>query len=160
MVSVSHSLEKKLYSCIFNSYVKAYLNIWWRRMYGLKLFCLLPVGVCNRCVRNDWQLCLVGVNSLTTHLQLKKMSVIYQSAHVAITFQLLEMSSITNKHPTKQFRISHKVQAFQRKISAILPIRIMKIIKSGSSVQMNRFGYWNSCKRLPNFGKNGSPSDT
>ena len=38
-----------------------------------------------RCIRGDWQLCLVSVNSLVTCFQLKKMSVIYQSAHVAIT---------------------------------------------------------------------------
>ena len=37
----------------------------------------------------------VRVNSLITRLQLKKTSVIYEPAHVAITFQLLEMSSIT-----------------------------------------------------------------
>ena len=52
------------------------------------------------CVRDDWQLCLVHVNSLITHLLLKKMSVIYQSEHVAITFQLLEMSSITTANQT------------------------------------------------------------
>ena len=45
IVSLSDCLEQ-LYSCIFSSYVKAYLNIWWRHMYGLKLFCLLPVIVC------------------------------------------------------------------------------------------------------------------
>ena len=50
-----------------------------------------------RCVRDVWHLCL---NSLITHLQLKKMSIIYQSAHVAITFQLLEMSSITTPNQT------------------------------------------------------------
>ena len=53
-----------------------------------------------RCIRDDWQLCLVCVNSLITRLQLKKMSVIYQSVHVAITFQLLEMSSITTPNQT------------------------------------------------------------
>ena len=46
------------------------------------------------CVRDDSQLCLVCVHSLITRLQLKKMSVMYESAHVAITFQLLEISSI------------------------------------------------------------------
>ena len=40
------------------------------------------------------------VNSLVTHLQLKKMSVMFESAHVAITFQLLEMSSITTPNQT------------------------------------------------------------
>ena len=83
-----------------------------------------------RCARDDWQLCLVCVNSLITHLQLKKMSAICQSAHVAITFQLLEMSSITT-HPTKQFRILAQGTSFQGKI---LPICIMKKFKSGSSV--------------------------
>ena len=46
IVSLSHCLEQ-LYFCIFNSYVKACLNIWWRRMYGQNFFfCLLSVGVC------------------------------------------------------------------------------------------------------------------
>ena len=44
------------------------------------------------------------VHSLITRLQLKKMSVMYESAHVAITFQLLEMSSIITPNQ-KQFRI-------------------------------------------------------
>ena len=44
------------------------------------------------------------VHSLITHLQLKKMSIIYKSAHDAITFQLLEMSSITSPNQ-KQFPI-------------------------------------------------------
>ena len=69
-------------------------------MYGLKMFFFSSCQCVYRCVRDDWQLCLVLVNSLITHLQLKKMSVIYQSAHVAITFQLLEMSSITTPNQT------------------------------------------------------------
>ena len=44
------------------------------------------------------------VHSLITCLQLKKMSVMYESAHGAITFNLLEMSSITTPNQ-KQFRI-------------------------------------------------------
>ena len=44
------------------------------------------------------------VHSLITRLQLKKMSVMYKSAHVAITFQLLEISSIATPNK-KQFRI-------------------------------------------------------
>ena len=70
-------------------------------MYGLKLFG--GFTSCRRVYRwvcDDWQLCLVRVNSLITHLQLKKMSVMYQSVHVAITFQLLEMSSITTHNQT------------------------------------------------------------
>ena len=47
-------------------------------------------------------------NSLITHLQLKKMSVMYEFAYVAITFQLLEMSSITTPSLTN-FEYSHKV---------------------------------------------------
>ena len=41
-----------------------------------------------------------------TTMQLKKMSVMNQSAHVATTFQLLEISSITTSN---QFEYSHKV---------------------------------------------------
>ena len=69
-------------------------------MYGLKLFLFTSCRCVYQCVRDDWQLCLVRVNSLITHLQLKKMSVINQSGHVAITFQLLEMSSITTPNQT------------------------------------------------------------
>ena len=57
-----------------------------------------------RCVRDDSQLCLVCVHLLITRLQLKEMSVMYESAHDAITFQLLYMSSITTPNQ-KQFRI-------------------------------------------------------
>ena len=68
-------------------------------MYGF-FFLFTSCRRVYRCVRDDWQLYLVRVNSLITHLQLKKMSVLYQSAHVAITFQLLEMSSITTPYQT------------------------------------------------------------
>ena len=56
------------------------------------------------------------------------MSVMYESVHVAITFQLLEMSSITTPNP-KQFRIFTQGTFFKEflgKISAILLICIMK----------------------------------
>ena len=54
------------------------------KAHGLKLF------LHTRSVRYDWQLFFVRVNSLITHLQLlqvKKMSVMYESAHVAIPLQ-------------------------------------------------------------------------
>ena len=60
---------------------------------GLKLFVFF-LSVCVL-MRDDWQLCCVRVNSLITHLQLKKMLVMYEYTHVAITFQLLKMRSIT-----------------------------------------------------------------
>ena len=56
------------------------------------------------------------------------MSVMYESAHVAITFQLLEISSIATQNQ-KQFRIFAQgtfFQSFLGKISAILSICIMK----------------------------------
>ena len=71
-------------------------------MYGLNLFFFLLTS-CRRvyqCVHDDLQLCLVRVNSLITHSQLQKMSIIYQSVHVAITFLLLEMISITTPNQT------------------------------------------------------------
>ena len=69
----------------------------------MKFFCLLPVGVCIDAyvTIRSYVLC---VHSLITRLQLKKMSVMYESAHVAITFQLHEMSTITTSNQ-KQFRI-------------------------------------------------------
>ena len=68
-------------------------------MYGLKLLFVYFLSACVS-MRDDWQLCLVPVNSLITHLQLQKKSIIYQSGHVAITFQLLEMISITTPNQT------------------------------------------------------------
>ena len=115
IVSLSHCLEQ-LYSCIFNSYVKACLYIWWRRMYGSKLFLFTFCRRVYRCVLDNWQLCLVRVYSLITRLQLKKMSVIYQSAHVAITFQLLGMSSITiPNQTTSNIRTTCQGTSFSRK---------------------------------------------
>ena len=68
------------------------------------------------------------VHSLITRLQLKKMSVMYEFAHVAITFQLLEMSSIKTPNQ-KQFGIFAQgtfFKCFLGKISAILLICTMK----------------------------------
>ena len=76
------------------------------------------------------------VYSLITRLQLKKMFVMYESAHVAITFQLLEMSSVTSTNQ-KQFRIFAQGTFFKwflGKILAILPVCIMKKIQPGSYV--------------------------
>ena len=93
------------------------------------------------------------VHSLITCLQLKKMSVMLESVHVATTFQLIEMSSITTPSQ-KQFRIFAQVPFFKwflGKISAILPICIMKKFNLEVTCKRNCFGYWNWCKRLPNF---------
>ena len=74
-------------------------------------------------------ICLVRVNSLITHLQRKKMLVMYKSAHAAITFQLLEMSSITTPNQTvSNVRTRYIFQrVFLGKILAILLICIIKI---------------------------------
>ena len=103
-----------------------------------------------RCVRDDWQLCLVHVDSLITHLQLKKMLVIIQSAHVAITFQLLEMSSITT--PNQIISNIHSRYKFSRKnISDFTNLHNEKKSSLEVPCKRNCFGYWNLCKRLPNF---------
>ena len=57
---------------------------------------LLPVGMCI----DAYMMIDSYVNSLSTHLQLKKMSVMYESVHVEITFHLLEISSITTPNQT------------------------------------------------------------
>ena len=49
----------------------------------MKVFCLLPAGVCI-----DAYVMIRSYDSLITRLQLKKMSVMYESSHVAITLQL------------------------------------------------------------------------
>ena len=97
---------------------------------------------------DDLQLCLVCVHSL-----LHKMCVMYESAHVAITFQLLEISSITTPNQ-KQFRIFAQgtfSKDFLWKISAILPICMMTKINLEVTCKRNGFSYWILCKRLPNF---------
>ena len=70
------------------------------KAHGLKLFFFTSCRRWYLCICDDWQSCFVCVHSLITHLQLKKMSVMYQSAHVIIAFQLLEMSSITTPNQT------------------------------------------------------------
>ena len=84
----------------FNSYVKACLNIWWRRMYGLKLFLFTSCQRVYWCVCDDWQVCVVRVNSLIKHLQLKNVGNLPVCTCCIITFQLLEMSSITTLNQT------------------------------------------------------------
>ena len=78
------------------------------------------------------------VHSFITHLQMKKKSVMYEYAHVAITFQLLEMSSITTPNQTSSNICTRYIfkEFFLGKISAILPICIMK--KSIWKFRVNR----------------------
>ena len=69
------------------------------------------------------------VNSLITHLQLKKMLVMYESAHVVIAFQLLEMSSITTLNKTI-FECLHKVlfqRVFRKNVGDITDLHNEKI---------------------------------
>ena len=110
------------------------------------------------CVCDDSQFFLVCVHSLITRLQQKKMSVMYQSVHVAITFQL-GMSSylkwVLSQHPTRNnFKYSHKVHFskgfFRENIDDFVDLHRKKF-KLEVTCKRNRFGYWNSCKRLPNF---------
>ena len=82
------------------------------------------------------------VNSLITHLQLKKMSVLYESALVAITFKLLEMSSITTSNQTIS-NISHKVHFsksffFRKNIGDFTDLHNEKN-QTGSFVQTEKF---------------------
>ena len=93
------------------------------------------------------------VHSLITRLQLKKMSVMYESAHDAITFHLLEMSSITT-HNQKQFRIFAQGTFFKgystENIGGFTELHYEKI-NLEVSCKRHRFCYWNLCKPLPNF---------
>ena len=90
---------------------------------------------------------------IITCLQPKKMSVMYESAHDAILFQLLEMSSIT--HPTRNNfwifaqGIFFKV-FFRENIGDFTELHNEKI-NLEVTCKRKRFGFWNLCKRLPNF---------
>ena len=79
-------------------------------------FCLLPVGVCIVADMKIFCSYVLCVHSLITHLQLKKMSVMYESAHNAITFYFLEMSSITtpNQKQFSNIRTRYIFQSFFR----------------------------------------------
>ena len=69
------------------------------------------------------------------------MSVMYESAHDAITFHLLQMSSITTPNQ-KQFGIFTQgtfFKGFLGKISAILRSCIMEKYQSGSYMQTESF---------------------
>ena len=91
------------------------------------------------------------VHSLITHLQLKKMSVMYESAHVAITFQLLEISSIPTRNNMEYSHKVHFSKFFRENIGDFTDLHNEKKINLKDTFKWYRFGYWNSCKRLPNF---------
>ena len=81
------------------------------------------------------------------------MSVMFESEHDAITFQLVEMSSITTPNQ-KQFRIFTQGKKGQRVFRENIG-DFTKLNNEKKNLEVmckrNRFGYWNSCKRLPNF---------
>ena len=116
-------------------------------------FCLLPVGVCIDAYVTicSYVLC---VHSLITGLQLKKMSVMYESANDPITLHLLEMSSITTPNQ-KQFRIFAQStffkEFFRENIGDLMELHNGKKISLEVTCKRNCLGYWNWCKRLPNF---------
>ena len=80
------------------------------------------------------------------------MSVMYESEDDAITFHLLEMSSITT-HNQKQFPIFAQGTFFKGYFTENIELQscIMKKINLHVTCKRHRFGYWNSCKRLLNF---------
>ena len=83
------------------------------------------------------------VNSLITHLQLKKMLVMYESAQiVAITFKLLEMSSITTSNQTisniRTRYIFSKSFFFRKNIGDFTDLHNEKN-QTGSFVQTEKF---------------------
>ena len=88
------------------------------------------------------------MSCVITGLQLKKMSVMYESGHDAITFHLLEMSSITDKTTDqKQFRIFAQGTFFKRVLGDFTELHNEKKINLEVTCKRNRFGYWNWCKR-------------
>ena len=69
--------------------------------------------------------------------------------------QSLSNYLVLSKHPARNnnvyLHMVHFSSVFLGKILAILPICIMKKINLEVTCKRNRLGYWNSCKRLPNF---------
>ena len=78
----------------------------------------------------------------------------YDSAHVAVTFQLLEISSIATPNK-KQFRIFAQGTffkgIFRENNGDFTALHNEKKFNLEVTFKRYRFGYWNSCKRLPNF---------
>ena len=68
--------------------------------------------------------------------------------------QLLEMSSITTPNQ-KEFPILGQGTFFnvffRENIGSFTELHKEKTKQSGSMCKRDRFGYWNSCKRLPSF---------
>ena len=95
-------------------------------------------------------LCLGRVNSLITRLQNVRN---VQSAHVAITFQWLEMSSITTANQTISNICTRYFfqRCFRENIRDLNDLHTEKKNNLEVSCKGNRFGYSNSCKRLLNF---------
>ena len=84
-------------------------------------------------------------------LQVKKMLIMYESAHDL--FSITRNEFYHNTHPN-DFACLQKVQ-FSKSvfgtISMILPICIMKKINLKISCKWNHSGFWNLCKCLQNF---------
>ena len=78
---------------------------------------------------------------------------VIKSAHVAITFQLLEMSSITTPDQTiSNISTRYNFQFFFREnIDDFSDLDNEKKINLEVLCKQNLFGYWNFCKNLPNF---------
>ena len=77
----------------------------------------------------------------------------YEPAHVAITFQLLEMSSITTPNqPNSNISTRYIFKGFFKgKYRQFLLIYIMKKINLEVLCNGIVLVYWNSCKHLPNL---------
>ena len=106
----------------------------------------------------DSQLCLVCVHSSITRLQLKKMSLENVCNVLVCTwcnhFRNYLKWVLSQTPNQKQFRIFTQgtlFKGFLGKISAILRSCIVKKINLEVTCKRDCFGYWNSCKRLPNF---------
>ena len=103
-----------------------------------------------RCARDNWQLCLVRVNPLITHLQSGKCRQYTSLRMLQSLFQLLKMSSITTPNQTiSNIRTGYKF--LRENISDFTDLHNVKKRIWKFRVNGIVFGYWNLCKRFPNF---------
>ena len=71
----------------WNNYIPAFLTVILRGdAYEFFVYFLLACVLMRTSTLKSWQLCLVCVHLLITRLELKKITVMYKSAHEAITF--------------------------------------------------------------------------
>ena len=161
IVSLSHCLEQLFYCISTVIYVKAKKRcmrqcfreghaLYWKKMW---FFLFTSCRHVYWCVRDNSQLCLLRVHSyytLGTEENVRNVRVCACCNHFPIIwnkfYRNTKLETILNIRTRYIFQ-----RVFRENIGDFTDLHNEKKINLEVTFKRNRFGYWNSCKRLPNF---------